>query len=88
MAMQARGDTGVLLYGYHVVARLSSWHLTDTEQVLASFSEIHEFYRQQEGPFTLRLKLAKAEWEWRFVQVLAWEPAGAVLVSGKPTVRV
>lgn len=87
MAFQASGVSGSVVYGYHVVARLSRWTLDAQDQIRAKASDVNTFHLESGGPFTVRLDVGSREWVWQNAQVIQLTGEAVLLIHGSPQVR-
>ena len=92
-SFSATGQTGLLMAGYNVAARLADWHISalddqPTEWRCTARVEARDGYWFEHGSaWGLRLTIGRREWRWRNVVVQA--DAGGVMIrgSGPPEIR-
>lgn len=81
--MTARGTSGSLRYGYHVVARVRDWTLAGG-RVEGTAEDVNQFYVAHGGPFDLVLHVGKRSWIWRQVTPTVDGARFAATVNGTP----
>lgn len=86
MALELRGSTGELRYGYHVAARLGAWSLSEDRVEARAVSGVHPVWVERE-PLTLHLAVGAKQWVWSGAEVVDPGTPFVIRVSGSPAVR-
>lgn len=87
MAVNVRGVSGQLKYGYQTVARLTAWHLNNDGRLEAEVSDVNEHWANSDGPFTVALTVGKKQWIWQHVELVHTTPALVAVLPGSPVIR-
>ena len=87
-SLAARGVSGDLKFGYHVIARLSDWTLDQTGRIDARSSDVNPFWLEHASQPIVRLQVGKRFWVWSSVDVIVLDDhACSLRVNGSPEVR-
>jgi hypothetical protein len=87
MAVQVRGVSGQLKFGYQIVARLHAWHLNNDGRLEAEVSDVNRHWADSGGPFSVVLTVGKKQWIWKDVQLAHLEPSLVAVLPGSPSIR-
>lgn len=65
MALQMRGVTGELKFGYQRVARLQDWHIASDGRLTATPADVNTFWAAQgSGQLSVALRVGTRQWIW------------------------
>jgi hypothetical protein len=84
--IRMRGTGGEIRTGCRVAARLKRWAI-ENDVLQAEGAEVDDFWADDPGPKSVRLRIGESEWTWRDVNVMTWRPTLVATVPGSPERR-